>query len=341
MNNHVFNGQRGHTISSRIAVQTHSRSGKYIGFQEVVMSLILTYGSTGSQGEPVARKLLKAGHQVRAVVRHPERAIGLQTRGAEIVQGDLSNLESLRLASAGADAVFLMLPFSAQGNPFELLGNALEAAKSAGVKFLVFNASGQVPAKPTGIPMLDFRIQLEEFIADCGIPNVILQPGAYMENFLGPWCLPSVKEHNTVAYPHRNEMRVSWMASEDIGSLAVAALERPELAGQRFRLGGPDTLDGAAIARAFTAGLGRQISYQAITPEAFGATMAQIMGPEAGEGIRIAYGHSNAQPNDAMGVDMTGVLEKLPVKLTTLEDWVRNHSNAFAASSVQPSELVR
>jgi uncharacterized protein YbjT (DUF2867 family) len=294
------------------------------------MALILTYGSTGSQGEPVARKLLEAGHQVRAVVRHTERASALQAKGAEIVQGDLSDLEGLKRASMGVDAVFLMFPFSAQGNPFELLGNALEAAKSAGVKFLVFNASGQAPDKPTGIPMLDFRIQLEEFIANCGIPNVILQPGAYMENFLGPWCLPSVQAHNTVAYPHRNEMRVSWIASEDLGSLAVAALERPELASQRFRLGGPEALDGAAIARAFSAGLGREIAYQAITPWAFGAAMAQIMGPEAGEGIRVAYGHSNAQPDDAMAVDMTGVLEKLPVKLTTLEDWVRSHRDAFA-----------
>jgi uncharacterized protein YbjT (DUF2867 family) len=297
------------------------------------MSLILTYGSTGSQGEPVARKLLEAGHQVRAVMRHPERAAGLQAKGAKIVQGDLADLESLKRASLGADAVFLMLPFSAQGNPFELLSNALEAAKSADVKFLVFNASGKAPDKPTGIPMLDFRIQLEDFIADCGIPNVILQPGAYMENFLGPWCLPAVQNQNMVVYPHRKEMRVSWIASEDLGSLAVAALERPELAGQRFTLGGPKALDGAAIARAFSAGLGRKINYQAITPEAFAATMAQIMGPEAGEGIRVAYGYSNAQPDDAMSVDMSSVLERLPVKLTTLEDWVRSHAHAFAPST--------
>jgi uncharacterized protein YbjT (DUF2867 family) len=304
------------------------------------MALILTYGSTGVQGEPVARKLLEAGHRVRAVLRHPERASALQAQGAEVVQGDLADLEALKRASAGVDAVFLMFPFSAQGNPFELLGNALEAARGAGVKFLVFNASGQPPEAPTGIPMLDFRIQLEAFIADCGIPNVILRPGVYMQNFLGPWCLPSITSSNTVTYPHRSEMRVSWIAAEDLGSLAVAALGRPELAGQRFNLGGPEALDGAAIARAFTAGLGREIAYQAITPDDFAATMAQIMGPEAGEGIRIAYTHSNAQPDDSMNVNMDGVLEKLPVKLTRLEDWVRSHAMAFATSGAAASGSV-
>ena len=297
------------------------------------MALILTYGSSGSQGEPVARKLLVAGHAVRAVVRHPERAAALQARGAEVVKGDLADLESLKAASVGVDAVFLMMPFSAGGNPFELMGHALAAAKAGGAKLVVFNAGGHPPAAPTGIPMLDFRLQLEDLIAGSGLPTIILRPGVYMENFMGPWCLPSVKQHNAVAYPHRAAMRVSWIASEDLGALAVAALERPQLAGQRFTLGGPEALDGPAIAAAFTAGLGREISYDGITPEAFAQTMAQIMGPEAGEGIRIAYGYANAQPNDAMSVDMTGVLEQLPDKLTRLEDWVRARRAAFAAGA--------
>ena len=297
------------------------------------MALVLTYGSSGSQGEPVARKLLEAGHKVRAVVRHPERAAALQARGAEVVRGDLADFESLKSASAGVDAVFLMNPFSAGGNPFELMGNALDAAKQAGTKLVVFNAGGHPPAAPTGIPMLDFRIQLEDFIAASGIPTIILRPGVYMENFLGPWCLPSIQQRDAVAYPHRAELRVSWIASDDLGSLAVAALERPQLAGQRFTLGGPEALDGPAIAAAFSAGLGRKISYDGITPEAFGDTMAQIMGPEAGAGIRVAYGYSNAQPDDAMAVDMSGVLEHLPVTLTRLEDWVQQRRDAFRAGA--------
>ena len=87
------------------------------------------------------------------------------------------------------------------------------------------------------------------------------------------------------------------------------------------------------LTAAFSAGLEREISYDGITPEAFGDTMAQIMGPEAGAGIRVAYGYSNAQPDDAMSVDMSAVLEQLPVTLTRLEDWVRSHRTAFAASA--------
>jgi uncharacterized protein YbjT (DUF2867 family) len=295
------------------------------------MALILTYGSTGSQGAPVVQQLLERGHYVRAVLRHPERAQSHD--GLEVVQGDLQDLESLRRASAGVDAVFLMMPFSAQGNPFELMGNALQAAREAGVGWLVFNASGHPPAAPTGIPMLDFRIQLEQLIADSGIPNVILRPGVYMENLLGPWCLPSIKAHNAVAYPHRAEMRVSWIASADLGALAAAAMERPELAGQRLTLGGPEALDGEAISRAFSRALEREIHYHALSPDEFAGAMGQIMGSEAAEGIRVAYGYTNGQPDDALSVDMAPVLERLPVQLTTLEEWVRLHKNAFAPNA--------
>lgn len=186
------------------------------------MALVLTYGSSGSQGEPLTRKLLEAGHALRAVVRHPERAAALQARGAEVVKGDLSDFEGLNTASAGVDAVFLMMPFSAGGNPFELMGNALKAAKEGGAKLLVFNAGGHPPSAPTGIP------------------TIILRPGVYMENFLGPSCLPSIQHRDAVAYPHRSAMRVSWIASDDLGAFAVAALERPELAGQRLTLSGPE-----------------------------------------------------------------------------------------------------
>jgi uncharacterized protein YbjT (DUF2867 family) len=258
------------------------------------------------------------------------KAAALAALGAEVVRGDLHDPSSLQRASQGIERVFLMYPFSAGGNPFEVLGNALQAARDAKVEHLVFNTSGHPPAQATGIPMLDGRIALEQLVQNSGVPTVLLRPGVYMENFLGPWCLPSIQNTNTVTYPHRDAMQVSWIASEDLGSLVVAALERPELAGQAFTIGGPQALTGQAVAEAFSAGLGRDIKYNAISPEAFGATMAQIMGPEAGEGIRQGYAYSNAQPDDAMAVDMKPVLDVLPVTLTSLTTWVKKHQKLFS-----------
>jgi uncharacterized protein YbjT (DUF2867 family) len=290
---------------------------------------VLAYGATGAQGEPVARQLRQRGHEVNIVVRHPEKAAKLEQMGATVFRGDLNDPSSLEAAHEGVDAVFLMLPFGGGGNPIAQAGAALEAAKRAGVTRLVLNTSGQTPREPTGFAMMDYRIALEAMVRDSGLQSIILRPTAYMENFMGPWTLPGIQQRREVAYPVSNERPTSWIAAEDLGQFAVAALERPELSGQAFDIGGPEGLTGDRIAESFTRALGQPFRYRAISPDEFGDMMAQIMGPEAGEATRTAYRAGEAAPLDAMKLDMNGVLEKLPVKLTSLEDWVRARRDVF------------
>ncbi len=288
--------------------------------------LVLTYGAGGVQGAPVASGLLRTGYRVRALVRNPSRHTALHAAGAELVQGDLADRDSVRRATAGADKVFLMLPFSGTGNPLVYAANAISAAQEAGVRLLVLNTSGQTPPAPTGLPMLDFRIHLEAMLRESGVPGIILRPTAYMENFLGPWVLPRLQAEHVVAYPVEAARPVSWIAADDLGRLAVAALGRPHLAGQAFDVGGPAALTGADIARSFSAGLGRPVRYEHISPEAFGAIMGRLMGLEAESGVVAAYTAGQAAPLDAMVVRMDRVLEQLPVEQTTLEQWVRAHA---------------
>lgn len=295
---------------------------------------VLSYGATGAQGQPVAEQLLAKGHEVNVILRNPERAEGLRAKGAKVFQGDLGNAESLKAAHEGVDAVFLILPFSGGGNPVEYAHNAINAAKDAGVKFVVFNVSGQTPDTPTGMPMMDYRIAVKTALQQSGIPNVILRPTAYMENLFGPWTLPRIKNNDEVAYPVSSHRPISWVAAEDVAKLVVAALERPELAGSVFNVGGPEGLTGERIAESFSKALGRKISYRAISPREFGNIMAQVMGPQAGEEITKAYEMSEAAPLEAMKIDMTDVLSKLPVKLTTLEQWVRARKDLFASELV-------
>lgn len=200
--------------------------------------IILSYGATGVQGGPVARRLLEAGHTVRTVIRNPERAQALEKMGLEVFKGDLSDPASLEVASKGVDAVFLILPLG--GNPVEFVHNAIQAAKQADVGYIVLDTSGQTPKVPTGSPMMDYRLALEAGLRDSGIPSVIVRPTTYMENLLGPWALPAIRDGSKVAYPVPTDHRVSWISAED-----AAALERPELAGRTFDVGGPEALTGA------------------------------------------------------------------------------------------------
>lgn len=66
---------------------------------------------------------------------------------------------------------------------------------------------------------------------------------------------------DSLAYPYRPEVRVAWTVAADVGALASAALERPDLAGQALVVSGPESFDGHELAAAFSEVLGRLSGY--------------------------------------------------------------------------------
>ena len=68
------------------------------------MRILLT-GSTGVIGRRVVPLLLKAGHQLTAVARSPEKRLALERAGAAAVTVDLFDPLAVRQAVRGHDAV--------------------------------------------------------------------------------------------------------------------------------------------------------------------------------------------------------------------------------------------
>ena len=68
------------------------------------MRVFLT-GSTGNIGSAVLDALLRAGHRVTALVRDPEKATRLTSRGVTALVGELGSPKTYVGALAGADAV--------------------------------------------------------------------------------------------------------------------------------------------------------------------------------------------------------------------------------------------
>lgn len=67
---------------------------------------IFVTGGTGFIGSKVCRMLAEGGHQVVTISRHPERAIQLREQGVQVMEGDITERESLREPMRGADGLF-------------------------------------------------------------------------------------------------------------------------------------------------------------------------------------------------------------------------------------------
>jgi nucleoside-diphosphate-sugar epimerase len=120
----------------------------------------LVTGATGLVGHAVARALLDRGHEVRALVRDPARARQLVPPGAVLVAGDLTGgPAALARAFEGSELLFHAggLPEGWQRDEaiFDHVNrggtrHALEAARQAGVRRIVYTSTMDVFAAPRG-----------------------------------------------------------------------------------------------------------------------------------------------------------------------------------------------
>lgn len=100
---------------------------------------VFVTGSTGFIGTELVKELIAAGHQVRGLTRSDAGEEQLRAVGAEVLRGDLTDLDSLRRGATGMDAV-VNLAFNHDWSKFaqnaqdeiraiEALGSAMEPGK--------------------------------------------------------------------------------------------------------------------------------------------------------------------------------------------------------------------
>jgi uncharacterized protein YbjT (DUF2867 family) len=291
---------------------------------------VTVFGATGDQGRAQVKALAAAGHRPLAVSRKASQPQGLAGPVATFA-ADFSAPDSLARAVDGSDAVFLNLPSTTfqKAEPLIAAAEAIaRAARRTGVSLLVFNTSLPVPKDRLGFAAQDARHEMRARIFGAGLPAIIVQPVVFLDNLMKPWAWPRIAHDNVICYAHSETLDVSWICHDDLAALMIAALERPQLAGSVFDVGGPDTVRGPELARRLGAAWNRPLRFESQSIDDFCARMRETNASNLaaeqmiGELGRIYHWYNEA-PEHPFVVDMTSVLSHLPVRLSSIEEWAR------------------
>ncbi|KAH6632242.1 hypothetical protein F5144DRAFT_630134 [Chaetomium tenue] len=209
--------------------------------------LLTIFGATGQQGGSVATFILShptlsARYRVRGVTRDASQpaAAALRARGAEVVQADLDDADSLRHALSGGDGgvVFITTTtvYDAVTKEREVRQGkaAADAAVAAGVGFVVYSTEVHCEVVSGGkypVPSFDSRGEVEAYIRSLPVRNAFYAPGSFMSNLLGMMAPRSVGdgEGYVIANTLPGDRVLPWIdVVADTGPVVGAVLAEPE-----------------------------------------------------------------------------------------------------------------
>jgi uncharacterized protein YbjT (DUF2867 family) len=243
------------------------------------MSTVLVTGATGKQGGAVAHQLLIGGHVVHAFVRDPssDAARSLAELGARLVVGDLCDGDALAKATTKVDAVFgLSVPFGAGGKEQEIAQGKLlvDTAVKASIHLVYSSVRGANRLVESEVAHASSKQLIEAYLREQDVRATVLAPAYFMENNLNVRFTRLAE--GIYASPLSPGKKLDEVTVQDIGGMAVAAIEDPAtFIGQRVDLAS-DNISGVEIASTLGHILGRDITYHQLDIE----QVRQWSGPE-------------------------------------------------------------
>ena len=290
---------------------------------------ILAYGANGAQMAAGTQALVDAGHDVRVFTRSEAGAERWRAAGVEAIIGDMADQEALIEASDKRDALFLHVPLITDPdddrNAYGM--NALKAARTTGVKKIVWNTGGPImdPSSTT-----DPGAVLLRALQEGGFSFLGLIPVTYMENLLGPWTTAGLAQ-GKLPYPTPATFKMQWGAAADFGRVADKALQGA-LPNDVLTLGGPEALDGDDLARIMGEALGKHLAFETMPAAVFEAHLAKMGSPHVASMIAGMYGGIQANPDQfqpGFVTDAGAIEDRFNIKLTSFSQWVFDHFTAF------------
>src|ERR1700733_12279538 len=288
-------------------------------------------GRVGAVGRTVTELLLNEGKAVRAMVRtEDERAQALRALGAEVVVGNLLDLDSMHRVIDGVETMYFGL--SVSDTYLAATVNTAAVAMHHGVKAFVnmsqMTVSQMSITETTPSPQHKLHWLAEQALNWSGLPVVHVRPTVFLEGFLLIVTADSVRESNQIRLPF-GEGKTSPVAAEDVARTIAALLANPHPhIGKIYHLTGPQSENMHFFAQEYSKALGRTITFQDIPVEPWRAGLLERGFPvHVVDHLATMADLHRAGRYDRMSDDVLMLTGQGPM---SLQEFVRKNAAAFS-----------
>lgn len=306
--------------------------------------IITVVGSTGAQGGGLAWAILNDPHSefsVRAVTRNPDsdKAKQLAASGAQIVEANIDDKDSIKRALEGAYGAFFVTNFWEHYLPekeYVQAKNMAEAAKETGIQHAIWSTledtrnwvpldNDQMPTLQGKykVPHFDAKGAANKFFLELGIPTTFLIASFYWDNLIyfgaGPQKGPD--GNLAITFP-MGDKKLAGVAADDIGKCAYGIFKKgTEMVGKTVGIAG-EHLTCATMAEKLSKALNKNITYNKVTPEQY-----RSFGFPGAEDLGNMFQFYRDFEDDGLKVRDLALSKALNPELKSFDEWLAINAN--------------
>lgn len=270
---------------------------------------LLVTGASGHLGRLVLNALLREkATNIIATSRNVEKLSAYAKKGVEIRPADFSDYKSLVTAFRGADRL-LLISTDAIGARIEQHKNAINAAKEAGVKHIIYTSWPK--AETSKALVSEDHLQTEKLIKESGLTYTILRNFNYAENIFHS--IPTAIQMGTL-YGTAGSGKVAYVTREDCANAAAGALLSEKHQNKILDVTGPRAYDYKELVSIVSEVTGKKLNYVDLPEADFKTALLKSGLPEIWADVfvtfDIAFRNGDTETPSNAVLELSGIAPK-------------------------------
>lgn len=209
-------------------------------------------GATGMLGKHVTRELHRAGYNVRALVRDPDKAKGMLPGEVEVIRADLRQPATLREGMKGMQGLYVNLSTGPREKDAEFrtqvegVQNLLEAARTSGIRRIGYLSSMVSQFSDYDWWVFDYQRRACDMLRASELTTLLFFPSNFYENIT-----ELQMSGGRIMLGGTQKTRSWWIGTSDYGKQVAAAFRLEDHRDREYVIQGPDAYNWREAAEEF------------------------------------------------------------------------------------------